>query len=424
VYRNLGNGKFEDVTEHAGLAGSERDWSSGCTFLDYDRDGHLDLMVTNYQQFDPGKTPPPGSAAACQWEGLAVFCGPRDRPFGKVTLYHNRGDDTFEDVSEKSGIRAVHGFYAFTPVAADWNGDGWVDIYIACDSTPSIFFRNNHNGTFTDVATEAGIAYSEDGAEQGGMGVAAGDFDNDGKLDILKTNFTGDYPNLYHNLGGGAFEDVALRAGLAVNPQYVAWGVGFVDLDNDGWKDVVQVNGHVYPEMDRRDGLEKYRNPRLVYRNLGNGKFEDVSALAGPGISEKMSSRGAAFGDFDNDGAMDVLVMNMGEGPSLLRNELKSANHWIKVKLQGTKSNRSAIGATASMTAGGVKQTDVVLSQSSYISHNDSRLHFGLGAASKSGVFTVRWPSGSVESFPGADADQLVLLIEGSGKTQAVPLAK
>ncbi|MGH9667920.1 MAG: CRTAC1 family protein, partial [Bryobacteraceae bacterium] len=204
----------------------------------------------------------------------------------------------------------------------------------------------------------------------------------------------------------------------------VAWGVGFVDLDNDGWKDIVQVNGHVYPELDRRAGVEKYRNPRLVYRNLSNGKFEDVSALAGPGVSEKQSSRGAAFGDFNNDGAMDVLVMNMGEAPSLLRNELNGANHWIKVKLQGTKSNRSAIGATVSTTAGGVKQMDVVLSQSSYISHNDSRLHFGLGAASRCEQFTVRWPSGSVEHFPGADSGQLVVLVEGSGKTQVVPLVK
>jgi enediyne biosynthesis protein E4 len=351
---------------------------------------------------------------------MPVFCGPRGRPFGKVTLYRNRGDGTFEDVSERAGLRKVQGFYAFTAVAADLNGDGWPDLYVACDSTPSLFFRNNKNGTFTDVATEAGVAFNENGAEQGGMGVAVGDFDNDGQLDLLKTNFAGDYPNLYRNLGRGIFEDVVQRAGLAVNPQYVAWGIGLVDLDNDGWRDIFQVNGHVYPELESQQGAERYLNPRLVYRNLGNGRFEDVSAMAGPGVAQKLSSRGAAFGDFDNDGAIDVLIMNMGQPPSLLRNNLRSENHWIKVKLQGTKSNRGAIGAL--VTVG--RQTDVVLSQSSYLSHNDSRLHFGLGAAASVESFIVRWPNGNEERFPGSPAGRLVLLVEGSGKTEALPLPK
>ena len=420
LYRNNGKGRFDDVAERAGVAGSGEDWSTGCAFFDYDRDGHLDLMVTSYVKFDPQKTPGPGSGPNCEWKGISVFCGPRGLPFGKVTLYHNRGDGTFQDVSEASGVRKPQNFYAFTALAADLNGDGWQDIYVACDSTPSLFFRNNHDGTFTDVATEAGLAFSEDGAEQGGMGLAIGDFDNDGNLDLIKTNFAGDYPNLYRNLGRGIFEDVVRRAGLAVNPQYVGWGVGFVDLDNDGWRDVVQVNGHVYPELETQPGEEKYRNPRLVYRNLGNGKFEDVSAMAGPGIADRFSSRGAAFGDFDNDGAMDVLIMNMGQPPSLLRNTLRSANHWIKVKLQGTKSNRSAIGA--SVTVG--KQTDVVLSQSSFLSHNDERLHFGLGPATHVDGFAVRWPNGTTEQFPGSDADRLVLLVEGSGKTVNAPLPK
>ncbi|HXJ38027.1 MAG TPA: CRTAC1 family protein [Bryobacteraceae bacterium] len=424
-YLNDGHGKFIDIAAKAGLEGSGKEWSSGCTFIDYDRDGHLDLLVTSYQQFDPATTPPPGKTSNCQWKGMPVFCGPRGLPFGKVTLFHNRGDDTFEDVSATSGVRPEGGFYAFTAVAADFNADSWPDIYIACDSTPSLFFRNNRNGTFSELATETGLAFNEHGFEQGGMGIAAGDYDNDGKLDIIKTNFAGDYPNVYRNQGGGIFEDSVMKSGLAVNPQYVGWGVGLVDLDNDGLKDVFQVNGHVYPELDSMKGTERYRNPRLVYRNLGNGVFEDVSALAGPGVSELKSSRGAAFGDFDNDGDIDVLVMNMGEAPSLLRNDLRnSPNHWLKVVLQGTKSNRGAIGASVVVEAGKLIQTDVVLSQSSYISHNDSRLHFGLGAETRASKITVHWPSGSVETFPGTAADRLVRLIEGSGRTVDAPLPR
>ena len=256
------------------------------------------------------------------------------------------------------------------------------------------------------------------------MGVALGDYDHDGHLDIVKTNFAGDYPNLYHNQGRGIFEDVVVRAGLAVNPQYVGWGVGLVDFDNDGWPDIFQVNGHVYPEMERQQGAERYLNARLLYRNLGNGRFEDMSALAGPGVTAKHSSRGAAFGDIDNDGAMDVLVMNMGEPPSLLRNQLGNSNHWIKVRLQGTKSNRSAIGATLAVESGKMKQTAVVLSQSSFLSHDDPRLHFGLGAAGAVDGFTVRWPAGVVERFPGSAADRLVLLVEGSGEVRSAPLPK
>ena len=424
LYRNNGHGAFTDIAAASGVDGSGKEWSSGCTFLDYDHDGKLDLLVTSYQAFDLKTAPLPGKASNCEWKGMPVFCGPRGLPFGKATLYHNRGDGTFEDVSVRAGMRAVEGFYAFTAVAADLNGDGWPDVYIACDSTPSIFFRNNKDGTFTDIAAETGTAFNEHGFEQGGMGIAVGDFDRDGKIDLLKTNFAGDYPNLYRGLGGGIFEDVVLKAGMAVNPQYVGWGVGLEDLDNDGWKDVFQVNGHVYPELDEKPGVEKYRNPRLVYRNLGGGKFEDVSALSGSGVARKHSSRGAAFGDFDNDGDIDVLVMNMGEPPSLLRNDLKSGNHWLKVQLQGVNSNRGAIGATVTVEAGKARQTGVVLSQSSYVSHNDSRLHFGLGADVGVEKITVRWPNGNTEQFPGAAGDGLVKLVEGSGETKAVPLPK
>lgn len=423
-YQNDGHGKFVDLATKSGIAGTGKEWSSGCTFLDYDRDGHLDLLVTSYQQFDLATTPLPGKTSNCEWKGMPVFCGPRGLPSGKITLYHNRGDDTFEDVSVKAGVRAMEGFYAFTAVAADFNGDGWTDVYIACDSTPSIFLRNNRNGTFSEIGTEAGVAFNENGFEQGGMGIAPGDYDNDGQLDIFKTNFAGDHPNVYRNIGGGVFEDLVLKARLAVNPQYVGWGIGLVDLDNDGWKDVFQVNGHVYPELERQSGTERYKNPRLVYRNLSGGIFEDMSAVSGPGVLEKHSSRGAAFGDFDNDGAIDALIMNMGEAPSLLRNNLTSTNHWVKVELRGVSSNRSAIGAIIRVEAENLKQTDVVLSQSSYISHNDSRLHFGLGEKNSVTRMVVRWPNGATETFPGSPAGNLLRLVEGTGKTQVVPMPK
>lgn len=423
-YKNDGRGRFVESASESGIVGDGKEWSSGCTFLDYDRDGHLDLLVTSYQRFDLATTPPPGKTSNCEWKGMPVFCGPRGLPFGKVTLYHNRGDGTFEDVSEKAGMRAMDGFYAFTAVAADFNGDGWTDVYIACDSTPSILLRNNRNGTFSEIGTEAGVAFNENGFEQGGMGIAVGDYNNDGLLDILKTNFAGDHPNVYRNTGGGIFEDNVLKARLAVNPQYVGWGIGLVDLDNDGWKDVFQVNGHVYPELEQRSGTERYRNPRLVYRNLAHGVFEDVSAMSGPAVLEKHSSRGAAFGDFDNDGDIDVLVMNMGEAPSLIRNDLKNANHWVKVELRGVNSNRSAIGATVTVESDDLKQTDVILSQSSYISHNDSRLHFGLGRKTSVTKIVVRWPNGGTETFPGGPAGNLLSLVEGSGKTQVAPMPK
>jgi hypothetical protein len=346
-----------------------------------------------------------------------VLCGPRGLPHSKPTLFRNRGDGTFEDVSETSGIRQSSSCYAFTVNAADLNGDGWVDFYVACDLTPSLYFRNNRDGTFTEIGTEAGVALNEHGSEQAGMGVAIGDFNRDGWLDITKTNFIRDYPNLYQNIGKGIFEDVALPAGLAVNPQYILWGTGFVDLDNDGWLDILQVAGHVYAEIQTIDPGEPYRNPRLLYRNLGDGKFEDVSALAGPGLADPHSSRGAAFGDFDNDGDLDVAIMNMDEPPSLLRNDYKGANRWIKVKLEGVKSNRSAIGSTVTVSAGGVRQTLPVVSQSSFLSVNDLRLHFGLGSAETIQSISVRWPSGELEQFPGAPAGSLVLLVEGSGKT-------
>ncbi len=397
------NGAFSDITQQAGLTRPHKEWSSGCTFLDYDRDGHLDLFIAQYLDFEPAKTPLPGAAPNCEWKGMPVFCGPRGLPHGRALLYRNQGDGTFKDVTQSSGIAAAKDFYAFTALAADLNADGWTDLYVACDATPSLFFRNNKNGTFSEIGAEAGVAFNEHGQEQSGMGAAVGDFNNDGRLDLLKTNFANDYPNVYRNQGNGLFEDVVMRAGLAVNPQYVAWGIGLVDFDNDGWKDVFQVNGHLFPEL----GPAAYRNPRLVYRNLGSGRFEDVSPTLRPA-----SSRGAAFGDFDNDGRMDVLIQNMDEPPTLLRNTGTPLGNWLKVLPQGTKSNRSAIGATVRVNG----QTEAVVSQSSYLSVNDRRLHFGLGLAKTVDTVTVRWPTGETELYGPFPANQTVTLVEGAGR--------
>ena len=421
-YRNDGDGSFADIASQAGVAGPPQQWSSGCTFVDYDRDGLLDLLVTQYQQFDLETAPAPGKTSNCEWKGMPVYCGPRGLPFGNVTLYRNLGDGSFADVSEAAGVRDVRDYYAFTAAAADFDGDGWQDIYIACDSTPSILFVNNGDGTFTDYATETGVAFNEHGFEQGGMGVGVGDFNGDGWLDLVKTNFADDYPNLYRNSEGLYFEDICVRAGLASNPQYVGWGVEFVDLDNDGWQDIFQANGHVYPELDRQERIsETFSQSNLVYRNLAGERFEDVTALSGPGLAQIRSSRGAAFGDFDNDGDIDVLIMNMSAPVSLLRNDLGAGRRWVRFALRGTRSNRSAIGALITIEAGSRRQTRAVLSQSSYVSHNDLRAHFGLAESAAVDSILVRWPSGAEETFPGVQADADWLLVEGSGQARAAP---
>lgn len=414
LYHNNGDGTFSDATEKAGLSQSAVRYGSGCTWLDYDRDGRLDLFVANYLNTTLEKLPKPGENPDCTWKGVPVNCGPRGLPTGSVQLFHNNGDGTFADVSKASGIARASGSYPMTAVAADYDNDGWPDIYVACDSTPSWLFRNQHDGTFREEALERGVALSEDGLEQAGMGVGVGDIDLDGNLDIFKTNFADDTNILYRNDGKGYFDDVTIRAGIGVETRYVGWGTGIVDLDNDGFPDLFIATGSVYPEVEQRLPTYPFHTPRLVFRNLGDGRFEELIEEAGSGVSEAHSSRGCAFGDFDNDGDLDVVVVNMNEPPSLLRNDVSSGGHWVKVLLLGVQSNRSAIGARVTARYGNRRQAQEVTAQSSFYSANDRRLHFGLGAETSTEL-TVRWTNGKSETFSKVAADQLVVIREGAG---------
>jgi hypothetical protein len=414
LYHNNGDGTFSDVTEKAGLHQSAARYGSGCSWVDYDRDGRLDLFVANYLSTTLEKLPKPGENADCKWKGIPVNCGPRGLPPGYAQLFHNNGDGTFTDVSKASGVSAASGAYPMTVVAADYDNDGWPDIYVACDSTPSWLFRNQHDGTFREEGLERGVALSEDGLEQAGMGVGVGDYDLDGNLDIFKTHFADDTNVLYHNDGKGNFDDVTIRAGLGVETRYVAWGTGVIDLDNDGFPDLFVATGSVYPEVEQRLPAYPFRTPRLVFRNLGDGRFEELLEEAGSGVTAPHASRGCAFGDFDNDGDMDVLVMNMNELPSLLRNDVSDKNHWLKVQLVGVKTNRSAIGSRVVAQYGSRRQAQEVTAQSSFYSANDRRVHFGLGSETTADLI-VRWTNGATESFPKVGADQLVVIREGDG---------
>ena len=397
LYHNNGDGTFTDVTEKAGLRQQGIRYGSGCTWVDYDRDGRLDLFVATYLNTTLEQLPKPGENTDCRWKGVPVNCGPRGLPPGSVQLFHNNGDGTFTDVSRQSGVAAAARSYPMTAVAADYDNDGWPDIYVACDSTPSWLFRNQHDGTFREEALERGVALSEDGIEQAGMGVAVGDYDLDGNLDILKTHFADDTNVLYRNNGKGYFDDFTIRSGIGVETRFVGWGAGIVDLDNDGFPDLFLVTGSVYPEVERTLPAYPFRTPRLVFRNLGDGRFEELIEEAGSGVAAPHTSRGCAFGDFDNDGDMDVAVVNMNEPPSLLRNDVSSGGHWLKVLLVGVTSNRSAIGARVTARYQNRTHAQEVMAQASFYSANDRRLHFGLGAATSADL-TIRWPNGAIET--------------------------
>ena len=414
LYHN-DHGVFTDVTDKAGVGGSGKAWGSGCAFVDYDRDGRLDLIVANYVDFDLSTAPAPGDRPSCIWKGAPVMCGPRGLTPAKNILYRNRGDGSFEDVTVKAHIDQTNGHYALSISTLDYDDDGWPDIFVACDSTASILYHNNHDGTFTDVAVIAGAAFNEDGRAQAGMGSTVADYDGDGRLDIFKTNFSDDTSTLLHNDKAGTFTDATTAAGLGLNTKYLGWGTMFFDFDNDGWPDLLLVNGHVYPEVDKYHLGSDYQEPRLLYHNNGNGTFTDISASAGSGISTPSSSRGLAIGDLWNDGRMSAVISNMNARPSLLENQVRYPNHWVAFKTVGTNSNRDGIGARITVRTGKRLLVDEVRSGSSYVSNSDMRVHFGLGKETKLDSVEVRWPSGLTERFDNVVIDRINQVKEGSG---------
>jgi hypothetical protein len=415
LYRNDGKGHFTDVAAAAGLRTSRRRWSTGCAFLDYDRDGRLDLFTGNYIDFDPAATPRPESGL-CRYRGLPVACGPPGLPGGKNALYRNRGDGAFEDVSERAKITQASGTYALGVSTLDFDGDGWVDLFVADDSSPSALYRNNHDGTFTDIAVRAGCAYSQDGKAQAGMGVAVGDYDRNGTMDIFKTNFAGDTATLYANSGRSLCEDRTFAGGMGINTRWLGWGTAFTDFDNDGWLDLLLTNGHVYPEVRQLQSEAGYEQPKILYRNLGNGRFEDLTARLGAPLTVPKAARGAAFGDIDNDGFVDVAIANVNDRPDLYRVTGDPSRRWIALKLVGTSSNRNAIGARVHIVAGGVEQWQEVRGGGSYLSQNDLRVHFGLAAATVVERLEVRWPNGREERWEQLAAGTIHMLREGTGK--------
>ncbi|MGA2652543.1 MAG: CRTAC1 family protein [Terracidiphilus sp.] len=437
LFRNNGNGTFTEVTKEAGLLQSRLRWNSGCTFLDYDKDGRLDLFVGNYIDFDV-KTAPLPEDANCTYKGIQVACGPPGLEGGKNLLYRNNGDGTFTDVSEKAGLGGTLGTYALSCAAADFDATGWPNIYVANDSTSATYYVNQKNGTFRDQAIEAGVAYSPDGKPQAGMGVSVGDYNRDGLLDIVKTNFAGDTDSLYMNLGDGSFDDRTYQAGLGVNTRLLGWGISFIDIDNDGWLDILVANGHVYPEVDGTRVDAAYAERKYLYRNLRNGQFGDVSLTGGSGIVTPVPARGFAVGDYDNDGNLDAIVNCVNAAPQLLRCDSTLSRSWIKIRLVGVQSNRSGIGARIKAVAqtgtpllnakpgAPLTQIDEVRSCNGYYSANDLRIHFGLGDAKKVDLLEIRWPSGIVDTLKDLEVNRLHVVQEGGKilKTETFAPAK
>ncbi len=412
LYRNRGGAAFEDVTPAAHLQQDRVRYNTGCAFVDVDGDGRLDLFVANYLKFDPATTPKPGANPYCFYRGIPVACGPRGLPFDRNILYRNEGNGTFADVSEASGVAAPVGHYGLSVLTGDFNEDGLTDIYVACDQTPSLLYMNQGNGKFAEEALLRGVAFDGDGKSMSGMGVDAADFAGDGHIGIFRTNFSDEFETLYRNRGKGNFDDVTLDAGLGKNTRFVGWGTGFFDFDNDGWKDLFLVNGHAFPEVDRLGIDIHYRDRAILYRNRQQGSFQDISEQAGAGVMEKHSSRGAAFGDMDNDGAIEIAINNQDETPSLLKQRMRPPGHWILMQLTGSKSNRSAIGARVKLKAAGHTQYGEVRSGGSYLSQNDLRLHFGLGEAPRIERLEIAWPSGRSQVLRDQAADRILQIRE------------
>jgi hypothetical protein len=418
LYRNQGMGVFRDETKERGLLSPKPRWSTGCAFLDFNRDGFLDLVVVHYIDFDLAHTPRPGETSQCQWKGLPVMCGPRGLPPETISLYENDGHGHFTDVSDRMHITTPKNYYGFTALTGDFDNDGWPDIFVACDSTASLYYHNLGGKAFEEIGVRSGLAYNEDGREQAGMGASAGDFNGDGLLDIFKTNFADDTHTLYQNQGKSNFEDETIKSGLAVNTKFLGWGTAFLDFDNDGWKDLIVANGHVYPEVDKAKTAEHFKQLRLLYWNRGDGQFFDLSSQGGAGVTTPHSSRGLAIGDLDNDGDDEIVIVNMGEGPSLLKNTAPHTGNSLLVR--ALTSHRDAIGARITLSTGAHKQVDEARSGGSFISQSDFRVHFGMGKAT-AGDLSVRWPDGKIENFAGVAAGQIVTIEQGKGITRKQP---
>ena len=411
LYRNRGDGTFEDLTARAGVGDAR--WSAGAAFFDYDADGHLDLFVANYVAFDFRNLPEFGKGKLCQYKGIPVQCGPRGLPGEGDSLYRNRGDGTFEDVTKKAGVTDPNGYYGMQPIASDFDDDGLLDLFVANDSTPNFHYKNQGDGTFREVGFLAGTAVNENGSEQGSMGVTVADYNHDGRLDLFVTNFDDDYNTLYRNDGRGSFTDVSHAARVAaVSLPYVGWGTKFFDYDNDGWVDLFVANGHVYPQ------IPSYRQRNFIHRNMRDGTFGDTTAPLGPLASELRVGRGAAFGDLDGDGDVDIVINNLDGAVQLLRNDGGSANNAVIIKTVGVKSNRGGVGARVRVVSGDLAQVGEVRSGDSYLSQSDLRLHFGLERRTRIDLIEVRWPSGAVDKVDGAGVNKILTIKEGRGRVE------
>lgn len=408
LFRNNGNGRFTEVTTRAGVGDSR--WSTGAAFVDYDNDGKLDLFVSNYVDFDLNHLPEFGQGRTCQFKGIPVQCGPRGLPGAGDSLYHNSGDGTFTDVSKNAGVSDPNGYYGMGVICSDFDKDGFVDIFVANDSTPNFLYHNNGDGTFKEIGFTSGTAVNGSGKEQGCMGVTLGDYDHDGMLDLFLTNFDDEYNTLYHCEGHDSFSDVSYAAKVAaLSLPYVGWGTKFFDYDNDGWVDLFVANGHAYPQRDH------YRQRTLVHHNNRDGTFDEVAGQLGSPLMEARVSRGVGFGDIDNDGDVDVVINDLDGSPQLLRNDGGNANNSVLIRTVGMKSNRDGIGARVKVVSGDLTQVDEIRSGGSYISQNDLRLHFGLERRTKIDLLEVRWPSGVVDKLANLSANKIFTIKEGKG---------